>query len=416
MGRRNRLLKAMTGNVAALVLRNNYQQTLAISLTERRGFEDFAFQLRLMQELEGRGLLNRAVESLPDDAAMVERQKAGKPLTRAEIGVLLAYAKIVLFDDLLATDVTGDPALGVELMRYFPERMGEAWAGEIEGHRLRREIIATMLANAMINRGGATFLTRVADRTGADPAAIARAYVAARDVFGLRDLNGAIDGLDNRIAGDRQLALYRTVQDLLLAATVWFLRNASFADGIGAVVERFRPAIAEIDGALDGLMPERIAAQAGERAAAEAAAGVPADLARRIARLPVLGDAPDILLVAQAAGCPLARAAAVHFEVAERLRIARVAALGNALPVTDYYDGLALDRALETLAATHRRITSEVLTGAAGAQAPLEAWLAAHKAKADRLLGVVAGITEGEDLTVARLVVASNLLGDLTRQ
>ncbi len=415
MRRRNRLLKAMTGNVSALVLRNNYLQTLAISLTERRGFEDFSFQLRMMQELEARGLLNRAVETLPDDAGMAERQKAGRPLTRAEIGVLLAYAKIVLLDDLLASDVTEDPALEGELVRYFPERMRAEWASDIASHRLRREIIATQLANAMINRGGATYLTRVSDRTGADAAAIARAYVVARDVFALHDLDAAIDALDNRISGDTQLELYRAVQDLLLSATVWFLRNTSFAGGIGAVAETFRGAIVEIGSGLDALMPERIAARVTERQDAYHAAGVPEALARDLARLPVLAGVPDMVLVAQSADCPLARAAATHFEIAQRLRIARVEALGTSLPVTDYYDGLALDRAMEMLAATHRRITTEVLAAGGGAEAPLEVWLDRHKASVDRLLDAVAGITESDELSVARLVVASNLLADLTR-
>jgi len=415
MRRRNRLLKAMTGEVASLVLRNNYQQTLAISLAERRGFEDFTFQLRLMQELEARGRLNRAVETLPDDTAMAERQKAGKPLTRAEIGVLLAYAKIVLFDDLLESDVVDDPAMEAELMRYFPERMRADWSAEIAGHRLHREIVATMLGNAMINRGGPTYITRLADRTGAGPDAIARAYLATRETFALRDLNGAIDALDNRISGDAQLRLYRAVQDLLLTASVWFLRNASFADGIAAVVDTFRPAVVAVEQDLDRLMPQRIITLLETREAATREAGAPAALARRIARLPVLAAVPDILLAAEAAGCPVARAAAVHFEVAEELHIGRIVTLARAISVTDYYDGLALDHALALLAATHRRITTEVLTGAAGDSAPFARWLEAHRAAAERFRVSVSGITEGDEISVARLVVAANLLGDLAR-
>src|SRR6185295_17969498 len=123
---RDKLLKAMTGEVAALVLRNNYLQPLAVSLAERRGFEDFPFQVRMIQTLEARGVLNRVVEPLPDDAGLSERQKTGKPLTRADIGVLLAYGKIALSDDLLATDETEDAAFQAELGGYFPAKMQHA--------------------------------------------------------------------------------------------------------------------------------------------------------------------------------------------------------------------------------------------------------------------------------------------------
>ena len=169
MMRRDRLLVAMTGEVADLVLRNNYEQTLAISLAQTRGFEYFGFQRRLMQDLERRGLLDRKVESLPDDAMLAERQKAGLPLTRPELGVLMAFAKIALKVDLLAGGVAGDEALDDELLRYFPTKMAGPYASDIEAHPLRAEIIATLIANAMIDHGGLTYVLRMADRTAAAP-------------------------------------------------------------------------------------------------------------------------------------------------------------------------------------------------------------------------------------------------------
>ena len=120
-----------------------------------------------MQDLESRDLLDREVEELPDDAALAEREKSGRILTRAELGVLFAYAKITLFDDLVNSRVPDDAYLARELFRYFPQLMQEDFRDEIEGHRLRREIIATMLANSMINRGGPTYIVRIGDQTGA---------------------------------------------------------------------------------------------------------------------------------------------------------------------------------------------------------------------------------------------------------
>ena len=413
--KRDTLLVAMTDEVAQLVLRNNYLQTLAVSLAERRGFEDFGFQLRLMQELEARGLLNRAVEMLPDDAAMSERQKAGKPLTRAEIGVLLAYAKIVLFDDLVATDVIDDAVLAVELRDYFPKRMRDSQADDIEAHRLRREIIATRVVNAMINDGGPTYLTRIADRTGADPAAIARAYIAVRGAFGLDNLRQAIDALDDKVSGTVQLGLYRAVQDLQFSETVWFLRNVSFDQGIGPITELFATAVDEVSKSIDAVVPKGIVEEIAGRAGSYRAAGVPDELALRVARLAALGEAPDIHLVADAAGCSLARAGSAFFATAERLHISRIEVLGRSLAVTDRYDGLALDRALATLGEAHRRITVAALGVGGGQAAPLEIWIGQHQAAVDRVVATNAAMTEGETATVSRVTVAANLLADLAR-
>jgi glutamate dehydrogenase len=410
LARRNRLLAAMTGEVAELVLRNNYLQTLAISLARRRGLEDFPFQVRLIQSLEGRGLLDRAVETLPDDAALAERQAKNQPLTRAEIGVLLAYAKLAVCADLLAGHVADDTTLDNELVRYFPKRMRKVHGEDIEAHRLRAEIIATAIGNSMINRGGPTYLVRVADRTGASPVAIARAYVAVRDSFALQDLNGAIDGLDNKVPGTVQLDLYRTVEDLVLDKTVWFLRNADFSGGVGPVVAAFGETVATLGGKLARLLPGGEWARIDAAAGALESAGVPAGLARRIAGLPALAAATDIHLVATATARPLADAAAIFFAVGDAFRIARIEGLAARLAVTDYYDGLARDRALEALAAARRSVAVEAV--AAGS---LEAWLAARGDAAARTLAAVKGLTEGEELTLSRLTVAAGLLADLVR-
>jgi glutamate dehydrogenase len=410
---RDRLLKAMTEEVAALVLTNNYRQTLAISLTERRGMEDFAFQRRLMRTLESEGRLDRALEGLPDEAALVDRQKAGKPLTRTEIGVLLASAKNTLSDDLLATDVPEDPALATELESYFPERMRRRFAEDVAGHRLRRDIIVTALANAMINRGGPTYLTRVGDQTGADTARIARAFAAVREIFGLEALNGAIDALDGKIAGAMQLQLYRAVQDLLLAETGWFARNVDFGAGIGAVVARFAPAADTAARTLTMVAPARLAAELKRQGDTFRGAGVPSGLADRVAGLPVIARAPDIALAAEAAGRDIGEAAAVYLAVAEDFWIARLTDLAGQIPVTDYYDELALNRAVETLALAQRRLAVAALKDRNGS---LDAWLASRKTAAKRVLAEVAAMTEGGTMTVSAVGVAAGLIADMAAE
>ena len=229
---RNSLLAAMTDEVGALVLRNNYLQTLALSLAERKGLAETGFLARLMQSLEQRGLLSRAVEFLPDDAAIAERARRGQSLTRPELAVLLAYAKLTLYDDLLAASVPDDPYLARELSQYFPREVEDKFPAAVEQHRLRREIIATNLANAVINRGGPACVVRLIDETDAEVSTIVMAFVAVDESYGLKRLNDAIDALDTRIDGQLQLTLYAAIQDLLLSRMVWYVRNVDFKAGL----------------------------------------------------------------------------------------------------------------------------------------------------------------------------------------
>lgn len=408
---RNRLLASMTDEVAGLVLANNYTQTLSISLTARRGMEDFGYQRRLMQGLERAGRLARAVEMLPDDAELARREKAATPLTRAEIGVLLAYAKMTLKESLIGTSVPDEPYLEAELFAYFPSAMREAHAEDIRAHRLRRDIITTRLANAMIDLGGATFVTRVADQTGAEAPEIARAFMAARDVFGLPALLHEIGALDAEIPGGVQLDLYGRVQDLAIGTTTWFLRNVDLAVGLDAVVARFRAGVADLGPRLAGLLTAGLDGLAAEAAAGLVASGVLEPLAGRIARLPAEGAVPDIVLVAERAGTDLTTAAGAVFALAERFRIDRLMALSRAVPVGDYYDGLALDRARGVLADAHRAIAVAAL----GTTGGLEAWLAARGADVDRTLAAVGEIAGGGTPSVSRFAVAAGLVADLAR-
>ena len=240
---RDKLLAEMTDEVARLVLRNNYQQTLALSLAQRRGLDDLGFHQRLMQTLETRGELDRAVEYLPDDMELGERRKRGHALTRPELAVLLAYAKLSLYADLLESSVPDDPYLGRELSRYFPKELVERYPDALEQHRLRREIISTQLTNSMINRGGPAFTVRIADQTGAAPATIAAAFFVTRNSYDMIALNSAIDALDTKVPGKLQLDLYAAVEDLLLDRIVWFVRNVDVSKSLADVVEHYRAGI-----------------------------------------------------------------------------------------------------------------------------------------------------------------------------
>jgi len=414
MGGRNSLLAAMTDDVAHLVLRNNYLQPLALSLAERRRMEDFGFQQRLMQMLEKRGLLDRAVEFLPDDMQLDERRRRSLPLTRPELSVLLAYAKLALDEDLRESRVPDDPYLAHELSRYFPKAIAERFPDALEHHRLRREIIATQLANSMVNRGGPSLIVRIADQTGAAAATIAAAFAAVRDSYGMPALNSEIDALDNRIPGKLQLELYAAVQDLLLDRIVWFLRNADLSNGLAGAVAHYRDGIAAVAAALAGAISRESlnAKAAGEDKLVES--GVPEALAGRIADLAFLAAAPDIVLVADRTGKPVGEVAATYFAVRNYFQLDRIAGAGANIPVTDYFDRLALDRARDSIGNAERRLAAAMLGGAAAGAAAVDAWVTPRQSEVERIRLAIHEVANS-GLTVSKLAVAASLLGDLVK-
>jgi len=411
---RDGLLADVTEDVAALVLRNNYLQPLAISLAERRGLEDLGFEQRLMQTLETAGELDRAVELLPDDMEIAERRRRSQALTRPELSVLLAYAKLSLNHELVQSSVPDDPYLGRELDRYFPKAIADKFPDALEHHRLRREIIATQLANSMINRGGPSLLVRIGDQTGAPPARIAAAFAAVRDSYGMTALNSAIDALDNKISGRLQLELYQSVEDLLLDRLVWFLRNVDLARGLAAIVAHYREGIAAVEAALDTALAEVAAAARQGRETDLRKQGVPHELARRLATLPALVAAPDIVIVAERTGQGIAEVAAIYFAAAAFFRLDDIVSAARGIVISDYFDRLALDRALDSIGDAERRLTAAMAgNGVAGLKA-VEAWIAPRKAEVDRIrLAVNEIATSG--LTLSKLSVAASLLGDLVK-
>ncbi|HEX2728064.1 MAG TPA: NAD-glutamate dehydrogenase, partial [Beijerinckiaceae bacterium] len=311
--------------------------------------------------------------------------------------------------------VPDDPYLSRELERYFPETLRELFPEAIGAHRLRREIIATQLANAIVNRGGPTIVTRLVDQTGADTPTIAAAYAATRDSFALSEINDAIDGLDGKIPGALQLKLYADVQELLLSRLVWFIRHADFArDSLDTIVSRYRAGVAEIEAGLTGLMsaPARQAWQ--ERRDELSRQGVPDDVAGRLAALQDLVAAPDIVLVAQRTGHPVIEIAATHFAVDDLFQLGALSGAARHIPVTDYFDRLALDRAIDALAAAHRKLTAEVVAAGPPGPEAVAAWRNTRAAEIDRLRAAVDNIVS-TGLTLSKLMVAASLLDDLAK-
>jgi glutamate dehydrogenase len=413
---RNALLAEMTNEVSELVLHNNYLQSLALSLAERRGGAHLGLCERLMQMLEQEERLDRAVEFLPDSAAVAERRRRGEGLTRPELAVLLAYAKLALHDHVLNSRVPDDPYLGRELARYFPALLRERFPDTIATHRLRREIIATQLANAIVNHGGPAVVPRLVDETGADVPTIAAAYAAVRDAFGLPETNAEIDALDDQVPGVLQLELYTALQDLLLDQMVWFIRNVELdGGGLDAVVACYRSGIAEVEQELDDALPASASEARKERAAKLTAQGVPEGLAHRLSALTDLAVAPSIVLVASRTGRPATHVASVHFAIDETFRLRTLIEAGRGIAVADDFDRLALHRAIDAIAGAHRRLTAQVVAADGAGSAGIEAWRRSRASAVARVGDAVDSLASS-GLTLSKLAIAAGWLGDLVQE
>lgn len=409
---RNKFLASMTDQVAAQVLQNNYEQTLCLSISQARGGGELEFQIRLMKALEDRDLLDRVVEGLPDDVELAERQSRGEDLTRPEMAVLLAWAKIALFDDLVSGSVPDDPYLVRELVRYFPEKMRQPFAIDIEDHRLRREIIATVLSNNLINLGGSTIVQRMIDETGANGSTIASAIILARDAFGVDDLVSDIDALDNKVRNEVQYSLYTSVQDLIRRQTVWFLRSVDAEASLSDLVKRYRDGIAATGAAITKTMDADHKSRFDANVSALTADGVPASLAKRVVILSDLARAPDIVQVAENTGAKIEDVTRAFFEFGDALGVDRLLAMAGDVVTDGFYDRLALNRTLEQVSGAQRRVVASAL-GGKSKSAAVGKWLSKNQAIVQSTRHSVDELLSSGSVTLAKLSVASAYLSDL---
>jgi len=409
---RNALLKAMTGEVSELILRNNYLQTLALSLAQRQAKELLPAQMRFMNRLEKRRLLDRKVEALPDNRILLERQEKGEGLTRPEMAVLLAYAKNTLEAELVNSALVNDDYCEDMLFGYFPQMMREKFAAEIRGHQLRREIIATVLANDIVNRGGATFVSRLEDKTGQTAEDVLRAYIIVRDGFNLPALYAEIDALDNKIPGDAQNAFYGAVSKMLFKAAGWVMRNGRSDEPLRSRIETMRDIYRIAGEELPELLPDYLKARLASAADAYEGQGAPKALAEKLARLELAEVIPDIILIARQSGSDFAEAAHCWFALAEMFGILPIEAAIAKMTVWDYYDSLAMEQAQNLLAESLRKISLAVLAKFGGAAQPAETWREQAKERADDVSARMQAL-QANEMSISRLTVAAGLLAEL---
>jgi len=367
----------MTDEVAALVLRDNYFQTQVLSVTNRIAPQLLDAQARFMRYLEKGGRLNRAIEFLPADEEIDERRQDGKGLLAPEAAVLLAYSKIWLNDELVASPLTDDPWVATALLRYFPSLLQEKYADYMPKHPLRREIIATHVLNSMINRVGSTFVHRLSETIGARPHEVVRAYLLAREIFGLVPMWMAIEALDNKVADAVQSAMLIDTSGQLERGTTWFLRSRRLGEDMAGTIAYFRPGFEALSAQLPKLVSATEQAGIDAKVGELVKVGVPRDLAERVVKFDTLYAALDIAEVAAEARKPVEQVAAVYFEIANRLGLAWLREKIAALPGDPHWQRLAKSAMQDEVSNLSRLITADVIrnsTNLASTGAVVDAW------------------------------------------
>ncbi|MCK5041447.1 MAG: NAD-glutamate dehydrogenase, partial [Sphingomonadales bacterium] len=223
---RVKLLSRMTKDVGRIVLEDNYLQTQAISIAEKQAVKARDQHAALIRLLEREGRLDREIEGLPNDEQFAEMAANMQGLTRPELAVVVSYAKMSLYDVLLQSSLMDNPVLQAELEWGFPSILHGTFAKQLKRHQLRHEIIATTLANEVVNRGGMTFVYDIKEETGLAVDQIIAAFLVVRDAFNLNSIWGDIDKLDYKISPDVQMEMHIGVCNFLRDQTIWYLHNS----------------------------------------------------------------------------------------------------------------------------------------------------------------------------------------------
>ncbi|MCC7272119.1 MAG: NAD-glutamate dehydrogenase [Alphaproteobacteria bacterium] len=410
---RDRMLVEMADEVAALVLRHNYLQTLALTIEQSEAPALLAAHARAMVAFEHRARLDRTVEFLPDDAAIARRAQEHAGLVRPELAVLLAYAKMALFNAIVPSPLPDDPALDDDLLGYFPSAIREHLGDACRRHRLRREIVATVVTNALVNRAGIAYVATVEDATAADWPAIAQAWLAARDIFALDAFWVAVEALDGKVPATLQTELFLAARRLVEMATPYLLDAVARGDGIGPIVAHYIAGTAELENHLADLLPAPAAETLAARVAALAASGVPEALAQRAASFGRLAAALTIVDQALASATSFDRVARLHFAIDARFRLGRLDAAADVIADGDAWSRRAAAAAQADLARAQRALLAGVLAvpdAPPDAGAALALWIAGRPRAVERIDGLLTELDAQPRIDLAMLTVATRTL------
>lgn len=413
---RNRLLAEMTDEVADLVLRDNYEQNLALANALDHAPSMLHVHEEWIRRLERDGFLDRALEGLPTSQEIARRADNGEGLSAPELSVLLAWTKIVLAQELLESDLPDDPYLDLDLRAYFPTAVRTGFERQVGEHPLRRQIIVTQVVNDLVNGAGMTYWPRLAGETGATAGELTRANFVAREIFGSLDLRKTLMTFDNKLTASVQTRMRLEMRTLVERASRWLVTNRRPPLDSQATVDLFSGPVQETMAALPELMSGRELAAYDERKRSLEAAGVPEDLASRVAVLPPAYMLLGIIEVARREGLDPTTVARVHFALGERLGLPGLVQRILALPRADRWQTMARAALRDDLHSVHAELTAEVLATTDAddpAAERIAAWEQANHVVVPRAAETLEEICADEQADLARLSVGLRVVRNL---
>jgi glutamate dehydrogenase len=358
---RNKLLGEMTDSIADLVLKNNYRQVQAISLAEFQAEGRNGEYRRFISTLESAGRLDRALEFIPSEEALAERKIQGKGLTRPELSILVSYSKSILKEELIESDLGKDAHMANAVKTAFPSRLVEEYGEEIMQHRLHREIMATQLANDIVNRMGLTFVARQQKATGAQAVDVARAYVTVMEVYSVAEVWGEIEALDHKVSSKIQTEMMLLLTRLVKRGVRWMLRNRRHNLLPTKVIAEFAEGLAQLREGLASMVGERATGQYKVLCKHYILAGVPRALAETVARAEQAYTGLGVIHAASETQSPLLEVAELYFRMGESLELDWFSSLILASKVENEWQALARDTYLEDLEWQQRKLATGAL-------------------------------------------------------
>lgn len=407
---RNKILEEMTDEVSQLVLRDNELQTQAITIAELEGVSVLEQKNRLMNFLTDEGLLDRRIEFLPDEDNISHNQTVGRGLTRPEISVLLAYSKMSVYNDLIASNMPDDKYFTKYLVSYFPSRMQEEFPEEISEHQLKREIITTCMSNEIVNRMGCTFFHRMRESTGMKGCDVVRSYAVARDLFNIDELWDEVESLDGKIELDVQIQLYIEIRDLISHVISWFLRNGEQPIDATDIIEKYSDGINEIKKSLDSIMSTVLKNARDAKFKKYTDIGLPENISKEISNLEALSSACDIVSVARQNNLPVELVGKIYFEMGFRFNFGWLRLTAYNLMSDSHWDNLSLKTIIESLFDQQMMITAEISKEAScnddECNAAIESWYSHNVKNIERYDKFITDIKSHDTIKQSMLTVA----------
>nr|WP_244611793.1 NAD-glutamate dehydrogenase domain-containing protein [Candidatus Liberibacter asiaticus] len=402
---RNKLLSSMTSEVVELVLRNNYLQSLAISLESRKGMAMMWNFAQLMKFLGKEGALDRELEHLPSVVSFEERIREEVSLSRPEIAILLAYAKLKLSEQLLDSTLIDDPFFFSILLSYFPRQLSELYSEDIMNHQLRRAIVATVLANEIINKGGSCFVVSLAKETGSSTEDVIRSAVIAYAGYELESLWQEVDKLDNQISGELQNKIYEEIRLIFINLTRLLIKNGKFIGDIGNAVKRLVTAFHKLNSLLQEKIPVEWLERFNNWVTNLTNKGFPPDLADRIVRMQFLMVVPDLIDISETCDTSLLVVLDMWSAISVGLGVDRLLSVAHNVVVDDHYENLALSAGLDWMYSARREMIVKAITTGSSVATIMqnEKW----KEVKDQVFDI---LSVEKEVTVAHITVATHLL------